>query len=110
MKDRLQLAAEILGVSIDACKDEIRYAYYKLMLAYHPDKNKNDPENNRKSALVIEAKDTLLGKEFNPTMLKDSQLVYEVINHTVCDEHVMCYQEWLKAQFYNMENGSIWPC
>lgn len=34
----------ILGVSENATKDEIKKAYRSLQLKYHPDRNPNNPE------------------------------------------------------------------
>lgn len=54
---------EVLGVSKSAGKDEIKKAYRKLAMKYHPDKNPDNPEAEAKFKEASEAADVLLTEE-----------------------------------------------
>lgn len=50
---------EILGVSKDASRDEIKKAFHALAKKYHPDANKNSPSAKRKFQEIRDAYETL---------------------------------------------------
>ena len=50
---------EILGVQKNASDDEIKKSYRKLAMKYHPDRNKDDKESERKFKEVSAAYEIL---------------------------------------------------
>ncbi|KMS94908.1 hypothetical protein BVRB_014210 isoform B [Beta vulgaris subsp. vulgaris] len=50
---------ELLGVSKNASRDEIRKAFHELAKRYHPDTNKNNPSAKRKFQEIRDAYETL---------------------------------------------------
>ena len=51
---------EVLGVARGAAEDEIKRAYRKLAVKFHPDKNPDDPHAEEKFKELGEAYDVLI--------------------------------------------------
>ena len=66
---------DILGIAFDAKSDEIKEAFRKLAIEYHPDKNLNNPDyDSEKFYKVYEAYETLNDDEKRKTY-NESQLI-----------------------------------
>lgn len=70
----------ILGVSKNASDSEIKKAYRKLAIKYHPDKNPDDPKAEEKFKQAAEAYEVLGNKEKElSTISLDILLFKEVV-------------------------------
>jgi hypothetical protein len=64
-------AFKILGVSEDADKNDLKKAYRKASMKYHPDHNQDDPDANKKFALVKCAYELLAEDKPCPQLLNE---------------------------------------
>ncbi|NLI82285.1 MAG: J domain-containing protein [Deltaproteobacteria bacterium] len=107
----LERARRVLGIEGAVGKDEIRYAYYRRMLQFHPDRHPENPQAHEMTALINEAFGLLTGRRSDALLLRKDSLLERIVKSPVSGlEGVLSYEEWVKTQFYNMEEKSIWPC
>jgi curved DNA-binding protein CbpA len=63
----------ILGIQVGASQKEIKNAYRQLSLRYHPDRNK-DEEDEERFKKIIEAYQQLRNKEKNKKKISESEV------------------------------------
>ena len=66
-----RLACKVLGVEEMADKEKLKKAYRRVATKFHPDKNLNDPDANKKFALVKCAYKLLAEDKPCPTILEE---------------------------------------
>ena len=105
----LRRARHILGVDAETGPQRVKYAYYRIMTLYHPDKNPDIPRAHELAALAAEAYALVTGRSSRFGLLADEELVRTLMGRESTHlDGVMTYEEWLKDQFYNMDESSIW--
>ncbi len=88
---------KILGVTKEANQTQIRKAFRKLALQYHPDKNKNSEESKQKFMEIVKAYE----------ILSDEKSRERYDSNTISDKNIQGFN-WTPpadfANFYSYEN------
>jgi len=99
-------AEQILNVD-DVSEVEIKRAYRRLTLKYHPDRNPKDHDSMRKMQLIAQAYDLLLkGMVYDDNLkryelLEDDGLVRSILPKGMEPEPLgESYNDWHRKQFY----------
>lgn len=103
---------QILGVSKNASYDEIKKAYRKLAMIYHPDRNQGDKEAEEKFKDINEAYDVLSDAEkrkkfdsLGNTQKEDDFYNYGKKYNTSDDDDD---DDWAWLDFYKKYKGNSW--
>ena len=80
---------EVLGVSRDATADQIKKAYRKKAVMYHPDKNPGDKEAEEKFKEAAEAYDVLSDEKKRSTTRPRFHFSLYHINPNIIPENVI---------------------
>jgi len=107
-EDSIRIRAEqILGLDSYANEEEIKSAYRRLTLRYHPDRDPKDHSLMRKMQLIVQAHDLLLkGMVYDENLkqyelLEDDELVRSILPKGDEPEPLgISYKDWHRKQFY----------
>ncbi|MCP8323784.1 MAG: DnaJ domain-containing protein [Candidatus Methylarchaceae archaeon HK02M2] len=107
-EDSIRIRAEqILGLDSYAKEEDIKNAYRKLTLRYHPDRDSKDHSLMRKMQLIVQAHDLLLkGMVYDDNLrqyelLEDDELVRSLLPEGEEPEPLgISYKDWHRKQFY----------
>ena len=91
---------EVLGVDKNATEDEIKKAYRKLAIKYHPDKNPDDKEAEEKFKEAAEAYDVL--HDPNTTNLALTDLLEQVVSVAL-----VVVREWIWTTYSQCSATSL---
>lgn len=103
---------KILGVTKDFDQIQIRKAFRKLALQYHPDKNKNSEESKQKFMEIVQAYEVLSDEKsrerYDSNIINDKN--FEKFNWTPPADFANFYSyENLKRQYNeNQISGGMW--
>lgn len=103
---------KILGVTRDFDQIQLRKAFRKLALQYHPDKNKNSEESKQKFMEIVQAYEVLSDEKsrerYDSNIINDKN--FEKFNWTPPADFANFYSyENLKRQYNeNQISGGMW--
>ena len=106
---------EILGVSKDATQDEIKKAYRKLAIQYHPDKNPNGGDKFKEIANAYETiGDENKRKDYNnklnnPFANQGAGMSYEDLEKAMLNSKDKNYEKYLKIRKRNLHKMNLIP-
>jgi len=100
-------AEQILNVDSDASEMEIKRAYRRLTLKYHPDRNPKDRDSMRKMQLIAQVYDIIMkGIVYddnikNYELLEDDELIKSPLPKGLEPEPLgESHKDWHRKQFY----------